>query len=387
MSPAAHALDRLLFDLRGAHEAMAADLVGLEAEGTYAVLAAGTVISGATVSRAEPALAQVADVRLGLDLLGALLADVSSLRGTDEAHSTELFTHLISPSIVLPGPTVRAVTPQDLLAAMADSLEPMREVVREVDTVWRDFLPRLDRLKAEVERLAQAMPTLCSLDSARTTLTALAGRVIHDPLGAADGLTAVESTLADAAATGTKASGLRAGLASATQTVAELETLIAEGRQALARSRTETSDSGVLLDPVDPGVITGERGLVPWLTRLDGLVSGGDVELAEKGLASWRALAEKTLATAREVAAANARPTQRRRELQNLLRAARVKAGASGRAEDPLMTELAVQAEDALAVPCNLTTAEARVAAYVDELHLTPTPAQARRPGREETSS
>ncbi len=56
MSPAAHALDRLLHDLRLAHEAVAADLAHLEEEGTYAVLAGGTVISGTTAERAQRAL-------------------------------------------------------------------------------------------------------------------------------------------------------------------------------------------------------------------------------------------------------------------------------------------------------------------------------------------
>lgn len=387
MSPAAHALDRLLFDLRGAHEALATDLAGLEGEGTYAVLAAGTLISGVTAARVQPALVRVADVRLGLDLLGGLIADVSQLRGTDEARATELFAHLNSPCIVLPGSTVRAVAPQDLLTAMAGSLAPMRVVVGEVDTVWREFVPHLDRVTAEAEQLAETLPTSCSVTSARSVLATLAGRVIHDPLGAADELTRVEATLAEAAATGAKVPGLQAGLAAAADTIEELESLIAAGRAALARSRAEISDPEALLDPVDTAIVTGERGLSPWLTRLERLVAGGDVGLAETGLASWQALADKTLTTAREVATTNARPTERRQELRSLLRAARVKAGASGLAEDLHLTKLAKAAEDAFAVPCDLSAAEARVAEYVDELRRTPTPAQSRRPGREEISS
>lgn len=382
MSPAGHALDRRLYDLRVAYETVAKELADLEAEGTYAVLSAGALISGTTAARAHDALTEVDDVRLGLDVLGRMLSDVSALRHSgslDDRAAAEVFTLLNSPSIVLPD---RSVTPQDLLADLGAAVEPMREVVREVDAVWREFVPRLDRVTAEADRLAQAMPTFRSVDSARTALGGLAGRVIHDPLGATDELTEVESTLAAAAEAGTRAPTLRVALTAAARTVEELEALVAEGGEALTRSRTEIRDPGVLLDPVDPGIVTGERGLRPWLERLDRLVADGDIELADKGLASWQALAEKSLVTARQVVEANARPAERRQELRNLLRAARVKAGASGRAEDPQMTELARQADRALAVPCTLAAAEARVAEYVDELRRSPTPAQ-----RKETSS
>jgi hypothetical protein len=78
------------------------------------------------------------------------------------------------------------------------------------------------------------------------------------------------------------------------------------------------------------------------------------------------------------VAEANARPSLRRRELQGLLRAARVKAGASGRAEDMTLTELAARADRALDAPCDLVEAQAHLDAYMDELRRGPAPA----PGR-----
>ena len=86
---------------------------------------------------------------------------------------------------------------------------------------------------------------------------------------------------------------------------------------------------------VDPDVLSRGPGLRPWLARLERLVSEGDVSRAGAGLERWRSLAEQTVAVARQVAEANALPWRRRRELQGLLRATRVKAGAVGRAEDP----------------------------------------------------
>jgi len=51
-----------------------------------------------------------------------------------------------------------------------------------------------------------------------------------------------------------------------------------------------------------------------------------------------------------------------------LLRAARVKAGAMGRAEDLRVTELAARAMRSLAVPCDLPAAESAVEAFLEEL-------------------
>jgi len=102
------------------------------------------------------------------------------------------------------------------------------------------------------------------------------------------------------------------------------------------------------------------------------------VPLVEKGLESWKATADRTLDAAQQIAEANVQPLRQRQELANLLRAARVKAGASGRSEDPWMGEVFDRADQALhAVPCCLTTARSQVDVYLEELRRCPTPAQA----------
>jgi hypothetical protein len=93
------------------------------------------------------------------------------------------------------------------------------------------------------------------------------------------------------------------------------------------------------------------------------------------------------MVVARQVAEVNARPWRRHRELQGLLRAARVKAGAMGRAEDLRITELAARAmrsrggpshppPRSLAVPCDLPAAESAVEAFLEELR-NPAPSSA----------
>jgi hypothetical protein len=381
VSPAAYVLDRRLYELRTARQAADATFAELEGEDTYALAAAGGGLTGTTASRVGPALDRVAELRDALGRLDELLDQVTDLRDAghvDDRRATDLVARLNSPSILVPSGAradAPVLTAQDVLAAVDEAVERVREVLAEVDAAWGEFLPRLEKATAQADRLARSLPSYAALAEARALMTVLPEIVVEDPLGAVEELTRVEAVLGDVDRVRDQVTRLQEVLAAAGEAVTELESLIAEGRHALDRSRIEIADPRDLLDPIDPAVVTGERGLRPWLARLDRLVGEGDVELAARGLERWRELADQTRVVARQVAEANARPSLRRRELQGLLRAARVKAGASGRAEDMVLTELAARADRALDAPCDLAEAQARVDAYMDELRRGPAPA------------
>lgn len=382
MSPAAVALDRRLHDLRATRDAVRAGLAELEADDTFAALADGADLSGATAERAEHALARLTRLRPGLAQVDELLAEVGSLRDSnqiDHRRAIELVARLNGATVSVPSEraTPHITTPQGLLTAVDDTLTSLREVVAAAGTVRRELLQRFERAVARADRLAAELPDFRSVAALRATLVTLPGRIAADPLGTAGELEQVEAALAAAARSRDDVARLYDDLAAAERTLDEIEALMGEGGEALRRSRAQVADPPGLLDPLDPSLLTGERGLRPWLQRLSRLVAEGDLARAAKGLARWQALADQTRAAAQQVAEANARPVERRRELEGLLRAALVKAGASGRAEDPVLTDLAAQARRALAVPCDLAAAEVRVEAYLDELRRTPTPAQA----------
>jgi hypothetical protein len=381
MSPAAHALDRRLQELRSEHDTFVARVADLQADATYVRLTTDAAITGVTAQRLRPALAGLAELRDPVAVLGQVVERVSAARGwgsLDDSVATALFAQLNSPTIAFPAEP-QGVTPHRLFVLVGEACSALEALVKEVAAAWDGVEARLRDARSEAHRLAGALPEFRIVIAAREALEGLAERAAGDPLGVADELVTVESALATAASAGDEVHRLGDVMAIAHQTLADVEALVGEGRNALALSRAEITSSSGLLDPVDPEVISGERGLRPWLGRLESLVARGEVALASKGLESWTALADKTRATARQVAEANARPTQRRRELRSLLRAARVKAGASGRAEDPRLTDLFRRADRSLNVPCELGTAEAEVEAYLVELRRSPTPEQARR--------
>jgi hypothetical protein len=377
---------RRLDELRAGREALVAEAEALEAEDTYVVLAAGNWLTGVTAERVRLALARVAELWQGMGLLDDLIARVEEALGEPHVDNRQarLMALVCGPSIVMAparsladdaappaGPDTasrRRLTPGELLRSLENVLTPARDVVAQVDAAWRALVPRLDRVKAEAERMAGELPGLKALAAARALLDALPDRIVEDPLGADDELTKIEWTVACAARARVEVARLREAVAGGDRTLADLERLVTEGREAFDRSRTEIVSPEGLLEPVDPDVMSREPGLRPWLARLEQLVLEGDVSRAGAGLDCWRALADETMVVARQVAEVNARPWRRHRELQGLLRAARVKAGAMGRAEDLRVTELAARAMRSLSVPCDLPAAESAVEAFLDEL-------------------
>jgi hypothetical protein len=393
MSPATHALDRRLHELRTAHESVKARLADLDGDHIYALLVAGHGFSGATADVARPAVARLADLRESAAPLSGLLASVLDERQAgplDDRRAAELVAWLNSPSIMVPSSGPRAserplvpaphgaevLSAQGVLQALDEAIDRLREVITTIDGAWQGFGDRLERVSAEADAVAAQLPGNRALAAARGDLGLLATRVIGDPLGAIEVLDLAEAAIAAADSVRDESRPLHDRLAACRRTAADIEAAVVAGRHGLDRSRAEFVAPAGMFEPLDPAVLTGERGLLPWLGRLERLVEEGEVGLATTGLDRWEELAAQTLAAARQVAEANVGPTKRRRELRGLLRAARVKAGASGRAEDPWATELADRAEAALAIPCNLAEAEAQVDAFLDDLRLSPTPAQ-----------
>lgn len=393
MSPATHALDRRLYELRTSHESATASLSELDGDHIYALLVADHGFSGATAGAAGPAVRRLADLRASAAPIAGVLAEVADVRRAgqlDDRRAAELVAWLNSPTIMVPpgNPPVsqrplrpaphgaEVLSAQGVLQALGQAIEALRGVIGRIDAAWQGFSARLEQVSARADALAAELPGNRALAATRAELSLLATRVIGDPLGAVEVLDLAEAAIDAADSVRDECRPLHERLATCHRMAADLDTAIAQGRHGLDRSRAEFLAPPGMLAPLDTAVLTGERGLLPWLARLENLVERGDVGLAATGVDRWEALAGETLAAARQVAEANVGPTKRRRELQGLLRAARVKAGASGRAEDAWAAELATRADAALAIPCDLAEAEAAVEAFLEDLRLTPTPAQ-----------
>lgn len=147
--------------------------------------------------------------------------------------------------------------------------------------------------------------------------------------------------------------------------VDEIDAVVAQAADALARTREKIAAPAGMLGVPDP-TAGGDRALRPWLDRIQAQAGTGAEEEAAAGLAGWHKAADAMLAEARAAAAANGAPLARRNELRGLLDAYRAKAAASGGDEDGRLSRLHAGAKDVLyRAPCDLGVAEALVRDYV----------------------
>src|SRR5688500_17709481 len=138
MSPAAHALDRRLQELRSEQEAFVARIARLEADATYLRLVTDVNIGGVTAARLGPAVAGLAELREPLGVMGQLVERVGAARGwgtLDDTVATALFAQLNSPTIAFPAEP-QGVTPHRLLSLVGDACTGVEGLVEEVATVW-----------------------------------------------------------------------------------------------------------------------------------------------------------------------------------------------------------------------------------------------------------
>src|SRR5947209_1810462 len=158
---------------------------------------------------------------------------------------------------------------------------------------------------------------------------------------------------------------LPGSLASAAVRLRDLDALVTQGSEAYARARDRIGSPQGLLEPLDLDA-EGDRGLRPWLARLQQQVESGASEASFNGLVAWHKAADEWFANAKRVVDANAAPVAHRNELRGLLDAFRAKAGARGLDEDPDLDRLYAAAKDALyTAPCDLPAAESMVREYV----------------------
>ena len=154
-------------------------------------------------------------------------------------------------------------------------------------------------------------------------------------------------------------------LAAAASRLDEIQAFVAQGAEALARTREKIAAPAGVAAPPDLSA-GGDRALPPWLDRIRAQADAGAYEAAGAALDAWSQAADAALAEARRVAEANAAPLHRRNELRGLLDAFRAKAAASGGDEDGRLARLYAQAKDILySAPCDLPAAEALVQEYM----------------------
>lgn len=270
-------------------------------------------------------------------------------------------------------PDGRTTSPSSLLSELEGDVRKARSAAEKLARAWRDVVPRLDgaasalsAIAAEAADLGLDEPEIVAAQGLVHELSALAAT---DPLTVDPGPAeqAVERARQRVATLGSSRSTLTADLQSAAASLADLERIIRDGRDAHALASARIASPKGLMPPLDPAVLDeGSQGLRPALARLESQAQAGSWVAAVTGLTAWRTVAARVRVEAEQVLAANRAPVVRRNDLRGLLEAYRAKAAVRGHAEDPSLTRLYGLARDALYVgPCDVEAAEARVQEYL----------------------
>lgn len=270
-------------------------------------------------------------------------------------------------------PDGKTTSPSALLSALEADLKKARAAADRLARAWRDVVPRLDAAAAQLAAIAAEAADLGldepEIPAAQGLVHELSTMAATDPLTVdpAPAEHAVERARQRVATLAASRSTLTADLRAAAASLADLERLIRDGRDAHALASARIASPAGLVAALDTAVLDdGPQALRPGLARLESQAQAGSWVAAVTGLAAWRDLAARIRSEAEQVLAANRAPVVRRNDLRGLLEAYRAKAAVQGHAEDPSLTRLYGLARGALYVgPCDVDAAEDLVQEYL----------------------
>jgi hypothetical protein len=329
-------------------------------------------LTGISAERVAPALSMVRELWLQY----ALLTDVANrARQLHESLSRllpsrkildEIEQLLHGPSIKLPptmtplgqrgllseGEVAPAISPEQLLQAMAKRFDVARDTILAVDAAWERLVPRLSEQEAEavsLQRFAQTLgeARLSDLEEIQQRIHALPQCIEQDPLGTAAQAAEVERRLQQIRGQleqrAQKQAQVQAELRAARDLLRRLEEAHRQARHACTEreQKVHVDPSRPLPTPLEDDAIAA---LVPWLDRLEETIRNGSWQAAHVGLQKWTGIAQGYLGTEEAAREANRGLLRQHRDLRGLLEALQAKAQANGRAEDAELASLSREA-------------------------------------------
>lgn len=332
----------------------------LDEHPTYRLLAAGEM-SGSTGSATNSVVEESAqlwgwlgELRDQLDHVDVLIEQRSMLNSNDEDIQVllaERSIQLLASSVPgdLPRTLQKRLEPQPgddrtvlvscdgLIELFRVTYERVREIVAQVDAVWRDLMPRIDaatvtvnRATAISERLSVRLPEVML---AKQRLEAVRSSVSDDPLSLSPrvGPDLDELAAAAAAAAGKldhAHSSLDSDLEGTDVVLADLRVLRARAAAAYSEAEAKVVPSDALIPVVGTSVIDGQNGLAHRSVQIFGQASTGtrDWQTARRELDAWHAMASRLSEQLERALKANTEPLRQREELRARLRAYLVKA-------------------------------------------------------------
>lgn len=391
----AEEVERRLSHLRAIERRWGEDLFELDQHATYRLLAAGEMAgrtgakTNSVMSEAPALWGWLGDLRTALDKVDRLRQDRGMFGGKN---TSQIATVLEGPSVELRRSELPRTIPAHLQARLietapdADAVlvtldtlielfravyEPVRDVVAEVDAVWRDLMPRIHaaevsvaKAEAVAKRIAMTVP---EVRLARQRLDAVKSSVSDDPLVLASNVgDALDSLVADAAAAAEQLdrsySNIESDADATSAILAELRVVRARAAAAYSEAEAKISPSTPLKRVPSTSVIDGPNGLAHRARQLAD--DTGAWQVRRRDLDRWHSTARRLRDQLTNALATNRKAIDDRNELRGLLRAYQAKAAMNPDLADDIV-ELGDEAHHELFTsPSDLDRARELIADY-----------------------
>jgi hypothetical protein len=395
-------IDRLLTDWQQKASAANQNLLDLDDLSAYQRLKGvgnpPSNVTGTTQQKASSALTAIDRLFEDVELLNLTLDRSRKLRrdlpaffvsDSDLAEIEKLLTgqsiQLSATQIPLAQRDLISLNQQTQTISLAGLLDRMianftiaRDTFIAIETAWIELESQLIsthhsliELKQLAEKLQVAIPA--SLIIAETNFTNLQLQIDRDPLGVNHTFTQdltplINDTRRELATLAQQRQQLQSDFASAPKYLQELRQVNQDSIEAY----TETHAKIIHRLPV-PCPLPAEEliELDRWLERLVAKFESGLIPPVRVGLTNWLSKVHSYTKTAQSALTANRLPLDTRQELRGRLDALTAKALAKGKAEDPILTDLAIQARQVLYTsPTDLNLATNLVKSYEQRLNL-----------------
>jgi DNA-binding transcriptional MerR regulator len=274
---------------------------------------------------------------------------------------------------------VQKISLDGLLDLMITNFTIARNTFISIETAWSELESQLIgthqsliELKQLAEKLRVTVPA--SLIIAETNFTNLQLQLDRDPLGVnytftQDLTPLINDTRRELESLHRQRQQLQADFASAPRYLQELRQIDRDSIEAYTASHAKITHILPVLYPLPAEeLIELER----WLERLVTKFESGLIPPVRVGLTNWLSKVQSYTISAQSALAANRLPLDTRQELRGRLDALTAKALAKGKAEDPILADLAIQARQILYnSPTDLNLATNLVKSYEQRLNLT----------------
>ena len=286
-------------------------------------------------------------------------------------------TPLAQRGLVSSNHQVKATSLAELLDRMSIAFAIARDTFVAVETAWKELESQLittHQSLAQLQQLAKKLniATPPALITAQTKFNELQLEIDLDPLGINRAFMQeiaplINNSRHELETLDLQRQQLQADFATAPQLLQQLTQLNRDAIAAHTESQAKIQHDLPIISPLPIAEIVE---LERWLARLVAKCADGIIAPVRVGLTNWLDKVQAYTIAAASALTANRLPLDRRQELRGRLDALSAKALAKGKAEDPVLTDLATQARQALySSPTDLNLAIELVRKYEQSLN------------------